>query len=251
MRTFGLLICITLFTLFAAGQQRKPDRQIDGYKGGVKRVVTERADLELQKGRLIETKRRLAEDMYYDRAGNRSRSLSYDYISGLLRERATYKTLDGESVVSFDYEDAPGAMIGITSPTPDPETYDPRYDFKFKYKTDAAGNITEEAWWKSNGKLWLRYVYSFGVDKKTELVFSPDGKLDQKYVYIYDPSGNVDERILYDTDHDRPSEKVVYKYLAFDEKGNWIKRSESSGDDKSNFKQKPREMTYRKITYYP
>jgi hypothetical protein len=251
MKYFGTLTCIILFALSIAGQQRKPDREVDGYKGAVKRIVTERADLKLLKGKHVETKRRLAEDTEYDAAGNRSRQLSYDYLSGQLSERANYKMIDGDSTVAFDVYNTPGSIVATMTEAPTTtKSSDPRYDYKFKYKTDAAGNVTEKAWWASNGDLWLRYVYSVSGNEKTELVYSEDGELNQKYVYKLDASGNEREMIIYDTDTDRPSERVMYKYLTFDARGNWTKRSETAGDEEHNFKQRPREMTYRKITYY-
>lgn len=247
-----ILYPITAFLLFSSfslfGQTQKPDREIDGYKGAIRRVVTERADLKRIKGKDVELNRRYEQDIEYDRTGNRYRELSYDYASGLLREIAVYKRIDGNKVVA--YQHGPGAIVAEVPPKAGMKKFDPRYDFKFKYKHDQLGNILEEAWWHSDGEPWLRYVYSYDRKSKQELVFDEKGDLNQKYVYKLDDKNNVIEEVIYDTDNDSPTEKIIYTYLAFDAEGNWTKRSETSGDKEGNFAQKPREVTYRKLVYY-
>ena len=244
------LTLLFLVSMVGIGQPAKPDWKIDGYFGPVKRVVMERADIKLSKGKEVESKRRLAEDIEYDRGGNRLRQLSFEYTSGLLRETAIYKFIDGDQVVVFDIGNAPGAIVASSTIETPRKNYDPRYDFKFKYKYDGEGSVLEKAWWQSDGDLWLRYVYTYTGNEKSELVFDAEGKLDQKYLYKFDPNGNLIEAIIFDIDEDRPSEKIAYTYLAFDPKGNWTKRSEAAGEKEDGFKKKPREMTYRKIIYY-
>jgi hypothetical protein len=243
-----IAIAIVLFPVSTLGQILKSDRQIDGYKGQVRKVVTERADLKMKKRSYVESNRRLEEDIEYDSAGNRIRQLSYDYSSGLLRETAIYKRIDGDKVVVF--EETPGAISLATPARRILKKSDPRYDFKFTYKSDRNGNLLEEAWWQSNGDLWLRYVYSYDGDRKIEHVFDAEGKLNQKYVYTFDQNGNLIEEVVYDVEQDRATEKVIYTYLSFDNAGNWTKRSETAGEKAHKFAQKPREVTYRKITYF-
>jgi hypothetical protein len=249
-RIFSATSLVFILVLIGAGQTIKPDRQIDGYKGFVKKVVTERADLKRIKTKFVESNRRREEDIEYDPAGNRSRQLSYDYIGGLLSEIAVYKKIDGDKVVVYEAGDTPGS-ITVQLPSSDAEKKsDPRYAFKFKYKVDADGNVLEEAWWQSNGDLWLRYVYSNNGNQKMELVFDGQGEMNQKYVSTFDADGNVRELVIFDVKNDKPSEKIVYSYLSFDSVGNWTKRSETAGDTDTKFTQKPREVTYRTISYY-
>jgi hypothetical protein len=245
-----IFIAVVLFPLLAFGQTLKSDREIDGYKGAVKKVVTERADLTMRKGSYVELNRRLEEDIEYDVAGHRARQLSYDYASGLLREIAVYKRIDGDKVVVFEEGETPGAITAERPGSKEEKKWDPRYAYKFKYKADAYGRVLEEEWWQSNGEKWLRYVYSYSGNRKTESVFDAKGKINQKFVHTLDPNGNVSELVIFDVDADKPSEKILYSYLSFDSVGNWTKRSETAGDVDTNFVQKPREVTYRKISYY-
>ncbi len=250
----SLYISLAILFIVSAnvlGQKPQTDRKFEGYKGLVKRVVTERADWKIKKGKSIESNRRLEQDIEYDRDGNVLKELSYDYVSGLLREVAVYKKIDGEKTVCYPEGEMPGGISNtIIVKDVDHIPRDPQYSFKFEYKYNSDGKIVEEAWWENTGELWLRYVYTYEGDKRTELVYDANGELNQKYISIFDKNDNLIEQSIYDTDTDSVIEKSAYKYLEFDTTGNWTKRSESAGDDESNFVEKPREITYRKINYF-
>lgn len=246
-------ILFPLFVFMLAGlagaSGQKPEVIRDGYFGRVKNVITERADLKKAKGKYIESRRRLENNITYGPDGNRSRELSYDYAQGLLREIAVYKTIDGSRVLIFEDGNTPGKIVA-TSEVPKEKPWDPRFTYSFKYEFDRKGNLLEEAWWQSNGVLWLRYEFSYKGNQKEELVYDGEGKLDQKYLYKLDDRGRILEEVIFDAETNSELERVTYDYLEFDKSGNWTRRRESAGDKETKFILKPREMTYRRHTYY-
>jgi Txe/YoeB family toxin of Txe-Axe toxin-antitoxin module len=247
------IILLLLLPLSVFAQVPKTDRETDGLKGSVKSVVTEIANLKkTSKGKLVESNRRNEEAITYDSGGNRLTWKTYDYVSGLLFESVTYKRIDGDKVAVYEEVENPNKIEQIISTTEDSPANkaDPRYSYKFKYKYDDNGNVSEEAWYHSNDALWLRYVYRLQSNQREELVYSADGSLNQKYVHTLDDKGNSVEMLAYDTESNKLESKETYEYLEFDAKGNWTKRITSEGDKKSKFVTRPREVLYRKLTYF-
>jgi len=251
MRLLKAIIVAFLFLqLNILAQIPKSDRQIAGLQGPVKIVVTERVDKENVEGRRVESKRKAENLIEYDAEGNRRIERSYDYAYGLLREVAVYKIIDGDKVVVYEDDNAPGKIISEAPISKTRQEFDPRYAFKFKYKYDPEGNVLEEAWWKSNGSPWLRYVYVIKGNQKEVKVFSTNGSLNQKHIYTLDSKGNEMQILYYDTKDDKISSKETFKYLEFDAMGNWTKRLTSEGDEETKFAQQPREIKYRKLSYF-
>ena len=242
-----------ILLLFSSGfaQIQKTDRETDGLKGSVKSVRTEIADLKKTRGKLVESKRRHKEAITYDSNGNRLTWKTYDYLSGALFDSVTYSRVNGDKVSIYEEVNNPNKITQVVSVPNDKPTKssDPYLSYKFKYKYDSDGNVSEEAWYQ-NGSLWLRYVYNFKGNQKVELVYSADGSLNQKYVYTLDDKGNEIEMLAYDTETNKLEGKETYKYLEFDAKGNWTKRITSEGDENSKFVVKPREVLYRTLTYF-
>ncbi len=251
-KSYSVIILILVLSLSIFAQKKISDRENDGLKNLVKSVSTEIADYEFKSGKLKESKRRLKEAVTYDLNGNRLTWKTYDYLTGTLFESGIYDRIDGETVIKYEEVENPNKIVQINS-APDAENlkkFDSRYDYKFKFKHDTEGNISEESWYQSDGSLWLRYVYNLKEKQKEELVYDADGTLNQKYVYNLDNKGNVVEMLAYDTENNKLEGKEIYKYLEFDAKGNWTKRITSEGDEDNNFIVKPREVLYRKITYF-
>lgn len=241
---------ILLFSFYALGQNRKSDRETDGLKGLVKAVFTERTDLKKTSGKLTESKRRPESEYSYDKIGNRLTWKNYDYSSGHLFESVIYSRIDGDKVSIYEEVENPNKITAVAPNGKPQKPFDPRYDYKFKYQYDRNGNVSEEAWYQSNGELWLRYVYNFKENQREELVYSADGSLNQKYIYTLDGKGNEIEMLVYDAESNKLEGKETYKYLELDAKGNWTKRITSEADEETNFVLKPREALYRKITYF-
>lgn len=246
------IIFVLLLSLSVLAQKQKTDRETDGLEDLVKSVFTERADLKKASGRSIESKRRPESEYTYDKIGSRLTWKSYDYLSGALFDSVIYGRIDGDKVSNYEEVKNPNKITTLSTPNNDKpkKPFDARYDYKFRYKYGSDGNISEEAWYQSNGDLWLRYVYNFKGNQKEELVYSADGSLDQKYVYTLDDKGNEIEMLAYDTEINKVVGKETYKYLEFDAKGNWTKRITSEGDEESKFIVKPRDVLYRTLTYF-
>jgi hypothetical protein len=233
-------------------QNKQTDREFDGIKGSVKSVITERADVKKSSGVLVESNRRSESEFEYDKSGNSLARKYYEYREGGLREAIVYKTIDGDKVSIEEDVETPG-KITASSPiqnTKNAKSFDPRYSFKYKYKYDLKGNISEEAWYQSDGSLWMRYVYSTKEKEKEELVYDEDGNLNQKSVRNFDDKNNEVELIYYDTENNKVIGKETFEYIEFDAKGNWTKRITYEGDEESKFVMQPREVTYRTISYF-
>jgi hypothetical protein len=245
------IVFILLVSFNVLAQNKKTDRETDGLKGSVKSVLTEIANLKKISGKLVESDRRHKEAINYDSNGNRLTWKTYDYLSGALFDSVTYTHVDGDKVSIYEEVNNPNKITQITTVPDDKPTKssDPYLSYKFKYKYDSNGNVSEEAWYQS-GSLWLRYVYNYKGNQKEELVYSADGSLNQKYVYTLDDKGNEIEMLSYDTEKNKLEGKETYKYLEFDAKGNWTKRITSEGDEESKFVVKPREVLYRTLTYF-
>jgi len=246
------IVFILLLNFSVLAQNKKMDRETDGLKSSVKSVLTEIANLKKTSGKLVDSDRRHKEAITYDSNGNRLTWKTYDYLTGTLFDSVIYTRIDGDKVAIYEEVDSPNKIIQITSAPSDKPTKssDPRYTNKFKYKYDSDGNMSEEAWYQNDGSLWLRYVYKFKGNQKEELVYSADGTLNQKYVHTLDDKGNEIETLFYDTEKNKLESKETYKHLEFDAKGNWTKRITSEGDEESKFVVKPREILYRKLTYF-
>lgn len=245
------IVFILLFCFSVLAQNQKTDRETDGLKGSVKSVLTEIANIKKTSGKLVESNRRHKEAITYDSNGNRLTWKTYDYLSGALFDSVTYTRVNGDKVSIYEEVNNPNKITQIITVPDDKPTKsaDPYLSYKFKYKYDSNGNVSEEAWYQS-GSLWLRYVYNFKGNQKKELVYSADGSLNQKYVYTLDDKGNEIEMLTYDTEKNKLEGKETYKYLEFDAKGNWTKRITSEGDEESKFVVKPREVLYRTLTYF-
>lgn len=245
---------VLFFLLFisVAAQNKQTDRDFDGIRGSVKSVVTERADLKKSFGKMIESKRRYESEVEYDKSGNTLRRKDYNYADGALRESTIYKFIDGDKVSIEEDIETPGKITG-SSPTEidrTVKTLDPRYSFKYKYKYDRDGNISEEAYYQNDGSLWMTYVYTTKGKEKEELAYDKNGSLNQKLVRKFDDQNNEIEIIYYDTKNNEINGKVTFKYIEFDAKGNWTKRQSFEGDKEGKFVMKPSEVSYRKLIYY-
>lgn len=247
----GLLaLFISLSALCSTSNQKmKSDREDDGLKGKVKTVVTEGVKLTNDSGHLKEGERKLASTDTYDVGGNITEKVIY-----AIGEKHVFTFIDGDKTVKitrFRSGGSPPPMIVQQSSNPKPR--DSRYDYKFKYKYDAQGNITEKAWYHNDGSLWLRYVSTFDANgNKTKFAqYRADSSLGFERTYKHDDKGNVIQESWDYAGGDRSDHTNTYTYLEFDSKGNWIKRYNyelNIRDGKSSTNLLG--MTIRTITYF-
>lgn len=247
---FFAIICLALLTAAALAQSKQSDRDFAGLKGNVKSVLVERTDAKLKAGTIVESNRRKHESSIFHTDGSSLTRTHFHWDTGEIFETNTYLRIDGDKVVKSEM--GPGAITATitAAPPPDAKPFDPRYDFKFKYKYDDLGRIVEEAWWHSNGELWMRYTYEYAPGERRELVYDEDGELNQKYVYKLDPKGNEVEMTSYDAESGQIDGKEKYTYVNFDRQGNWTKRMEYEANAETGMKFRLREAKYRTITNY-
>jgi hypothetical protein len=253
MKMIPAMVACIVFLVVAtiSAQTMQSDREFAGLKGNVKSVSTERTDAKRKAGRIVESNRRKHEYTTYRPGGTVSSYTLYHWETGEVFETNTYSQIDGDKVSKIEM--GSGAITATftvkSSDTKPAKRWDPGYDYKFKYKFDDRGRIIEEAWWQSDGDLWMRYVYEYAQGERRVLVYHKDGAFNQKYIYKLDSIGNETEMVTYDTDSGRISGKERYEYLSFDPVGNWTKRIEYEAEgDTAKFK--PREVKYRTLIYY-
>jgi hypothetical protein len=255
MKTYlAVLIVIMFFAATTSAQKRMSDRDADGLKGKVQKIVTGSAKLSKEAGGWIEAKPQMKSVIVYDAEGNRVKSENYDYMGNLFQINE-YSFVDGDKVVKTEtirHEYDPPAIMTVPAPKKEnAKPADPGYTYKFKYKYDAKGNRTEEAWYHNDGSLWLRYVsvYDARGNEVEWFRYTREGKMNGRSVSSYDAGGNEIEKTWFRPDGSL-SEKWNYTY-EFDSQGNWIKRKSmkwTAKDGKSNFE--PYDVTSRTITYF-
>ena len=178
----------------------------------------------------------------FDAAGNLTVEMRYD-PSGEVVAVLTYSYLDGERVVKEEIKSKRGLTAKANTPRPI-RPLDPPYTAKLKYKYDPDGNRIESTQFFRDGSMATRQVYSFSGNEREELQYSADNSLTYKYVHKLDDKGNEVETVTtrYEASRDPLQVTTTYKYLEFDSKGNWTKRTESRGGESW--------MIYRTITYH-
>ncbi len=248
-RSMPAFILVLLLFLPTLAQKRQTDREADGFKGAVKTVITEKAKLKDDSSELTEYDRKPESEITYDANGNRLSREAYDY-TGTLFESVSYSRVDGSKVAIYrEIKDKNSIVVEMPADARKRRS-DPRYTYKFEYKYDSNGNISEEAWYQSDSSLWLKYGYKLKGNQKEKSVYSADGSLNQKYVYTLDDKGNEIEMFVYDTKTDSVRSKEAYKYAEFDLKGNWTKRVTLRGDKEGGFALEPSRVLYRRIAYF-
>lgn len=245
------LIFVLLFSFTIFAQKKKSEREIDNLKGLVKSVFVERADITVKSNKIIESKTKRESEITYNEKGERLTSKLYDYKNGLLFDSTIYGFIDGERISKDEDVETPGKMTGkIIGEIKPKKKSDPRYNYKFKYKYDKDGDVIEESLIQSDGDLWLKYVYNYKGKQRETLVYSADGSLNQKYISMLDGKRNEIETHFYNVETDKLEGKEIYEYPEFDANDNWTKKITFETEENNSKSKKPREITYRKITYY-
>ena len=232
------------------------DASDDHLQGEVKTLLEESEDLS---GTWTVAGRKPVSMEYYNKAGNRTKSESYDY-KGNLSDITVYGYIDGARVSDFkqiehNYNPPPivsvaPPVVSVSPPDAAKPKSDPRYSIKFAFRYDGQKRLVEKTWFLNNGKISIRYVYKYSGNQREELVYSADGSLNQRYIVVLDDKGNEIEQTNFDTRDGSIRGKSSYAY-EFDAKGNWIKRVTSklvTKDGKTSFV--PQYVNYRTITYY-
>lgn len=223
------------------------DVQDEGLKGKIKQIVKETEDLS---GTFTAQGRHMSAIEDYNETGNRVKRVGYN--GGKVFQITVYGYIDGKRVSKSNLihdENGPPGIKAISSTTERAKiTPDPRYEFSHTYKY-LNNKLSEEKLIFNDGLPWLRYVYSFKGNEKTELIYSENGKLNQKYISVIDENGNEIEKTDYDVAAGVYGDRKYSYAYEFDPHGNWVKKTTFkviAGSDKPI----PCYITYRKIIYY-
>jgi hypothetical protein len=245
---FSPIIIILLSAVSVFSQAKMTDRDVEGLKGKVQKVVTEISDYEFKNGKYVENQRLVSEEMEFDESG--SLLTSNSYLDGKLSTERKYGFLDNERIVIEKYHSTINTIPTDSSGKGEQTVADDRYSYKFKYKYDQKGRRIEEEWWNNTGKLEIRDIrkYDNAGNKIESNRYLEEGKLNMKSVYEYDQKGNVIKTTYPDV---LGSDTVHTFEYVFDSQGNWIKQTVKElvqTDRKSQFV--PSQVAYRKITYF-
>jgi len=240
-------LAILFVALSALGQQPASDRTFDRFKGRVKKVATETAELKNESGNWIESKPLPASTETFDEVGNLVRSETY--WKGQPYAIYEYFFLDGARVVKITNL-APANEGGGVGPGPKAPP-DPRYTFKLIYKHDNKGNRSEELKYGNDTSLRVRtaYLYDDKGNKVESASHLPNAKeASRRTLSSYDDKGNVVDETVYIGTNIVVKQSYTYE---FDSSGNWIKRKRNARTTRDG---KPfseaRYADYRSITYF-
>jgi len=231
----------------------KSDAEDENLKGKVKSIIeeTERID---DIGRPYN--RRFSIIYEFNEKGNDLKQIYFD-SQGRPYSITVFGYIDGMRVSKSGdiiYEDD-GPTIQIAKPkSKDAAKTEPdlRYRLRFEYKY-VDGKLAEMQLYDNTGLKWLRHVYTYSENQMERLVYTENGELNQKYITLFDKKNNEIEWNVFDIRQPKiyGDNKYSIKYLSFDKKGNWTKRTYSELTTE-NGKQiyKPAWHRYRTITYY-
>lgn len=240
-QAFLALLLVSLSTFSVPAQKKQSDREFEGFRGQVKTVIEEKAELKQSGGKAVEAPKKPRNILTFDADGNLVSDKVYDHLGDEFDMR-TYSFLDGERVVKHEVLSKSVIRVTAGPRTQATQPADPRYTAKIRYKYDSQGNQTEKAWLYSDGSPGLRYAYKREGNRSEEMVYRPDGSISHGSVHKLDDKGNEVETSSVAVRGYPPFPKTTYTYLEFDSQGNWTKRKESRGDTTS--------ITYRTITYH-
>lgn len=245
---FAGLLLVPVLSLSVHAQKQKSDREFYMLKGAVKSVQTEKANLSNVDGKVVEDNREVTSVESYDGTGNLTKIEKYE--DGTPLEIETYFFLDGERVYKTEILRQSKLFGYRGGSTYDPNIKpDPRFTIKFKYKFDALGNRTEKTVITNRGDSTSRHVYKYDARNNlmTDTVYLQIRKsntTNHTTNYKVDDKGNVVE-VSREKDF-----KITYAYQAFDDKGNWTKRSSKRVSNISGKTFESSAVYYRTIAYY-
>jgi len=252
MRLFSLAVICSLLALPAHAQKRQSESELDGLRGPVKTATVERADLKRSSGKLIESAPRLVSATTYDVNGDRATEKQYDWAGRLTRTHS-YRNADGYRVMTDESFGDDGHTLRVPLPGGGGNLV-LKYMAKYKYKYDGSGNVSEISVYGADDSPAMRHVYRIAGNRKEMLTYSiagsQGGLLDNREVSIYDQKGNELETTVYYHEDDKPALRQTYRYVEFDDRGNWKKRIISREIQRRRRVIKSSIVEYRGITYH-
>lgn len=230
-----------------APKKAKSDAADENLKGKVKEVFQESQFIS---GPRAGTPRKKDSEDYYNEAGNLTKSIRYSDTNGLPREITAYGYLKGfrvskTNVIHFG-ERPPGILIDM--PASAAAKIDDRYDTRYVYAYDAAGNMTQKVLYH------IFYTNKSVFRRKANIVeeiFYSGAAINDRTTTTYNEKGDRVEIANPDSPEKGWLSVYRFKYLEFDEQGNWTKRTQTRAFGLGKRISDDWTMTeYRTITYY-
>jgi hypothetical protein len=194
------------------------------------------------------------DEALYNKEGYLLSQTSFTY-RGDPNEVKVFGYLDGARVsksghIRYEYDPpmmpTPKPLTGRTPPKPDE-----RYTSKYAFSYDEHGRLTELLRYGNGGGDPYKNTYIYDDDKIEVSTFYSSGKLVRKEILTVDKEGRLLSKTIVIADGRSFNSSTIYKYQAFDKKGNWTERiSEGSETTANGAERKLAAVEYRIITYY-
>jgi len=215
-------------TNLSVAEQKKSDVAVQGLKGKVEVMSESILPVEGPKKVLSKTV------FKYDANGNMTElsnlksdgkvnsTIRYTYdASGILIKEETKSGNGNVVLVSSIKTDAKGNKIEQQDVRP---TGDAVFNFKYYYKYDKKGQLTERIGYRGSGSILFKYIFNYDdAGNRIEWIQKgPDTSIVGKVIYKYNEKNNLTEQTEYNGNE---SVKANYTYsYEFDKKNNWIRR---------------------------
>jgi hypothetical protein len=224
----------------------KPDAE-ELAKGKVKTIVEE---VENPKSDTAPGMRRRA-DYFFDPQGFLTKTVMYDY-TGFPSMVSAYGFIDGMRVSKTGDVQNERIFSGQLPAMPGQITKkrDARYAVRVAEKYDASKRVTERTFYDNAGDLFLRAIYAYRGDRVEISEYRKTGTPDNSVSQTLDAKGNILQKITREFGKEPSERKTSYKYLLFDNKDNWTKRTVSNEVKKGGKVTSYEYTEYRTITYY-
>lgn len=230
----------------------KTDAQDNNLKGKVKSVI------ENFQTTATSNSERYSEE-YYNEKGNLLKEISYS--EGYPDDVTVWGYVDGNRVtqsrfIEFDDDQRPPMRntIFVTTISANNSEENPprdyRYNLKYIYKYNNAGQIIENQIFENNGNLWRRDVFNYDNNRREVSNYGEDNEKWGQSIEILDNDGNVVEKYSID-ENGKPDERTFFSYT-LDSQGNWIiQKAYKNKKIKGKYIRKLEWINSRTITYYP
>lgn len=215
--------------------------------GNVRSISVEREETEDGK-----TKRGLRLVQEYDQLGRLAKEVEYEDTFRPEYVRI-FGCIDGKRVVKVGdvvYEDR---LTAYGPPRPGAKPRDNRYSSMFEFKLDEKGRIAEKLIYGNDSLVYTTEKYIYGNNKLEIASTDFEGDETERQVMTFGADGRITSLIksTYSSGEDKYEWRHTNKFVAFDQKGNWTKRTGIYEFFKNGKLDRTSTYTeYRTITYY-
>ena len=231
MKNMVILFCLTLMLTQASPSRKMNDRELEGFKGPVRKVFEEWSP-QTEGSNVPIGDRCPRETQQYDQRGRLTSLVLYPGIcgeDGEIRDDYSYDK-DGNRLGRTDDSKASGIPISPPNQSipSDRRNQDDSYSTKHVLKHDSKGRISEESVYSPSGELIDKTVYKY--DAQNRLIESdsvdPDGSISEKQTFIYNGNGRFPSGSISRGSDGKPKEKETYSDYEVNSRGDWIRRRE-------------------------